>query len=215
MSVPDPEVVPKASRRRFKTEYKVKILREADACTDPGQIGALLRREGLYSSHLTVWRRLRDQGFLVFAGERKRGRKAKPANPQAKRVAGLERENRKLEEKLRKAEIIIDFQKQVQDLLRMHDEGAPKRWPLSAPWPAMSGSPACQALRLPRATWYRRQKPKPTSRPRPAPDRALAADERSTVLSHLDSERSDSAPSEALLSWARGFLRGCTEGIRR
>ena len=126
MSVPDPEVVPKASRRRFKTEYKVKILREADACTDPGQIGALLRREGLYSSHLTVWRRLRDQGFLVFAGERKRGRKAKPADPQAKRVAELERENRQLSEKLRKAEIIIDFQKKVQDLLRMHDQGAPK-----------------------------------------------------------------------------------------
>lgn len=118
---PDPEVVPKARRRRFTAEYKLRILREADACTKPGQIGALLRREGLYSSHLTDWGRRRDKGFLA-AAESRRGRKAKPADPSAKRVAELERENRRLSEKLRKAEIIIDFQKKVQALLSMQDE---------------------------------------------------------------------------------------------
>jgi transposase-like protein len=97
-------------------------LREADACVEPGQIGALLRREGLYSSHLTAWRRRRDNGFLVAAGERRRGRKAKPTDPSAKRVAELERENRRLSEELRKAQIIIDVQKKVQALLSSQDE---------------------------------------------------------------------------------------------
>ena len=73
---PDPQVVPKAERRRFSTEYKLRILAEADRCTEHGQIGALLRREGLYSSHLTTWRRQREQGTLGG----KRGRKP---NPQA------------------------------------------------------------------------------------------------------------------------------------
>ena len=123
---PDPEVVPKASRRRFTADYKLSILREADLCTKPGQVGALLRREGLYSSHLTEWGRLRDKGFLAAAGERRRGRKPKPTDPAAKRIAELERENRVLSEKLRKAEIIIDFQKKVQALLSMQDEAGTK-----------------------------------------------------------------------------------------
>ena len=120
-SAPDPEVVAKPRRRTFSAEYQIRILREADAC-EPGQIGALLRREGLYSSHLTAWRRLRDKGFLVAAGERRRGRKTKPSDPSVKRVAELERENRRLAEELRKAQIIIDFQKKVQALLSMQDE---------------------------------------------------------------------------------------------
>lgn len=119
---PDPEVVPTPHRRRFTAEYKLRILQEAEACTKPGQIGELLRREGLYSSHMTEWRRLRDKGFLVAAGERRRGRKPKPTDPSAKRVAELERENRRLAEKLRKAEIIIDVQKKVQALLSAQDE---------------------------------------------------------------------------------------------
>ena len=121
-AAPDPEVVPKASRRTFSTEYKLRMLHEADICTKPGQIAALLRREGLYASHLGRWRQLRDNGFLVAAGERRRGRKPKPTDPSAKRVAQLERENRELLEKLRKAQIIIDFQKKVQALLSMQDE---------------------------------------------------------------------------------------------
>ena len=123
LSVPDPEVVPKARRRYYTADYKLRVLREADACREAGEIGALLRREGLYSSSLTEWRRLRDKGFLAEAGGRKRGRKAKIVDPNAKRLAELERENQKLSEKLRKAEIIIDFQKKVQDLLRMQEEG--------------------------------------------------------------------------------------------
>lgn len=123
---PDPEVVPKVRRRRFTAEYKLRILREADACTKPGQIGALLRREGLYSSHLSEWSRRRDKGFLTAAGETRRGRKAKPVDPSAKRVAELERENRRLSEKLRKAEIIIDFQKKVQALLNLQDPDGTK-----------------------------------------------------------------------------------------
>lgn len=125
-SAPDPEVVPKARRRRFTAEFKLRILREADACTKPGQVGALLRREGLYSSHLTEWGRLRDKGFLETAGSTRRGRKAKPVDPSAKRLAELERENQRLSEKLRKAEIIIEFQKKVQALLSMHDQDGTK-----------------------------------------------------------------------------------------
>ncbi len=123
---PDSEVIPKARRRTFTAEYKLRILREAEKCTQSGQIGALLRREGLYSSHLTEWGRLRDKGFLAAAGDRRRGRRAKPTDPSAKRVAELERANRRLSEKLRKAEIIIDFQKKVQALLSLQDkEGKP------------------------------------------------------------------------------------------
>lgn len=123
---PDPEVVPKARRRSFTAEYKLRILREAETCTKLGQIGALLRREGLYSSHLTEWGRLRDKGFLATAAERRRGRQAKPADPSVKRVEELERENQRLSEKLRKAEIIIDFQKKVQALLSMQDQDGTK-----------------------------------------------------------------------------------------
>jgi transposase-like protein len=123
---PDPEVVPKPRRRTFSVEYKLRILREAERCTRPGQVGALLRREGLYSSHLTEWGRLRDQGFLATAGERRRGRTPRPIDPSAKRVAELECENRRLSEKLRKAEIIIDFQKKVQALLSIQDEAETK-----------------------------------------------------------------------------------------
>ena len=125
-SAPDPEVVPKASRRRFTSEFKLRVLREADACTKSGQVGALLRREGLYSSHITEWNRLRDNGFLAVAGETRRGRKAKPVDPSAKRLAELEREIQRLSEKLRKAEIIIDFQKKVQALLSMQDQDGTK-----------------------------------------------------------------------------------------
>jgi transposase-like protein len=115
-------VVPKARRRTFSVEYQLRIVREANACTQPGQIGALLRREGLYSSHLVTWRRLHDRAVLGALGERRRGRKPKPVDPSAKRVAELERENRRLTEELRKARIIIDFQKKVQVLLSLQDE---------------------------------------------------------------------------------------------
>ena len=97
-SSPDPEVMPRARRRTFTAEYKARILREADACTKPGELGALLRREGLYSSHLTKWRRDRAAGALRGLKPKKRGRKG--PSPEAKRIGELERENRRLKEEL-------------------------------------------------------------------------------------------------------------------
>lgn len=114
---PDPEVVEKPARRRFTAAYKLEILKEAEACSERGEIGALLRREGLYSSHLTTWRGQRDQGSLRALAPAKRGRKAKPRNPPADEVARLERENSKLQKRLQQAELIIDVQKKVADLL--------------------------------------------------------------------------------------------------
>ena len=114
--VADSEVSEKARRRRFSAEYKLRVLQEADACSEPGEIGALLRREGLYSSHLGVWRRQRDEGTLQGLS-RKRGRKAKPKNPLLKKVAELERENARLKSRLMQAETIIDVQKKVSQIL--------------------------------------------------------------------------------------------------
>ena len=114
----DPEVAAKAKRRRFTPEYKLRIVREAAAAKTPGEIGALLRREGLYSSHLADWRRQRERG--EFAGlSAKRGRKAEPVNPLAKRVAELEREKRRLERKLEQAELLLDIQKKASRLLEI------------------------------------------------------------------------------------------------
>lgn len=110
------EVPEKAERRRFTPEYKLRILEEADACREPGETGALLRREGLYSSHLGKWRELRRNGALSALRAKKRGRKLR-RDPQGKRVEQLERENRRLREELRKAQVIIDVQKKVARLL--------------------------------------------------------------------------------------------------
>ena len=107
---PDPEVVEKPKRRRFSAEYRLRIVREADACKEPGQIGALLRREGLYSSLLTAWRRQRDKEALEGLRSKKRGPKSKAVDPRVKR---LEREVSRLKRKLDQAETIIDIQKKV------------------------------------------------------------------------------------------------------
>jgi len=107
---PDPEVTARHARRRFTTKYKREILRKADACTQPGQVGELLRKEGLYSSHLVTWRRGREEGLTP----KKRGRKTTPVDP---RVKKFEQENRRLERRLQRAEAIIDFQKKVHALL--------------------------------------------------------------------------------------------------
>ena len=113
--IPDPEVVPKAKRRKFSAEYKRRILDEADSCTEPGQIGALLRREGLYSSHLTTWRRQRDRGLIQALSPKKRGRKRK--DELEREVARLQRENARLQARLEQAEMIIDVQKKLSQLL--------------------------------------------------------------------------------------------------
>ena len=111
---PDPEVPAKVERRQFTAEYRLRILKQADACQKPGELGALLRREGLYSSLLTNWRRLREQGTLQDMRERRRGPKPRPIDP---RVKQLEIENRRLQRKLLRAETIITLQKKVAEIL--------------------------------------------------------------------------------------------------
>lgn len=113
----DPEVSDRPRRRRFNAEYKRGIVRAAAQCTRPGEIGILLRREGLYSSHLADWRREFEKGGTSALSPKKRGRKAKEADPAEKRALQLERENRRLTERLRQAEIIIDVQKKVSQML--------------------------------------------------------------------------------------------------
>jgi transposase-like protein len=113
---PDPEVVADAKRRAFTAEYKLRILAEADAAAHSGAIGALLRREGLYSSHLVTWRRERQAGILKGLTPHKRGPKSK-RNPQEEEMQKLRRENQHLTEELRKAVIVMDVQKKVGALL--------------------------------------------------------------------------------------------------
>ncbi len=116
-SDPDPEVPAKARRRTFTAKYKLETLAEADECSAPGELGQLLRRKGLYSSHLSKWRKQREVGALAGLTPKKRGRKPRPVAPQARRVAELERENARLRDKLAKAETIIDVQKKLSQLL--------------------------------------------------------------------------------------------------
>jgi transposase-like protein len=105
--VPDPEVTP-SGRRRFTAAYKLSILAEAEGCREPGEVGALLRREGLYSSHLSKWREQRRQGELAGLEAKKRGR---PSDPQAEEIERLRRENERLKRQLARAEVIIEAQK--------------------------------------------------------------------------------------------------------
>ena len=108
---PDSEVTARRARRRFTTLYKLEMLRKADACTRAGQLGALLRKEGLYSSHLVTWRRQREDGLTP----KKRGRKTTRVDPQLKK---LERENRRLMSRLQKAEALLAFQKKFPNSCR-------------------------------------------------------------------------------------------------
>ena len=114
---PDPEVPARHAKRRFTTAYKLDILRRADGCTRPGELGALLRKEGLYSSHLVTWRRQREHGLRP----KKRGRKPTSTDPRVKTLeraqVALATENRRLERRLQRAETIIAFQKKVAELL--------------------------------------------------------------------------------------------------
>jgi transposase-like protein len=115
--VPDVEVVAKPTRRRFTAEYKRRILREADACTEPGAIGALLRREGLYSSNLTTWRTQRARGELAGLTPKKRGPAPQPKNPLAAKVVALEREVTRQKARAERAEALVALQKKVAELL--------------------------------------------------------------------------------------------------
>jgi transposase-like protein len=111
------EVLAKAARRRFTAEYKRRILKEADGCTQPGEIGALLRREGLYSSHLSAWRAARERGELAGLAPRRRGPKAKQVDARDRRIRELERENRRLAARAERAEALVEVQKKLSVLL--------------------------------------------------------------------------------------------------
>jgi transposase-like protein len=119
--------VPKAKRRKFSAEYKWRMLEEADNCTEAGQVGTLLRREGLYSSHLSTWRRQRESGLLEGLRPRKRGRKRK--DELEREVVRLRRENGRLQDSLEQAEMIIEVQKKLSRLLGLATEenGARRR----------------------------------------------------------------------------------------
>jgi transposase-like protein len=117
---PDPEVAEKKPRRKFTAKYKLAILEKADKCTQPGQLGALLRKEGLYSSNLTTWREQKNDGLLTALAPKKRGRKKIEKNPLAKELAKLQRENEQLRKKLKKAETIIEVQKKCQTSWGVH-----------------------------------------------------------------------------------------------
>jgi transposase len=112
--VPDPAVEAKPVRRRFTAEYKLRILREVERAKEPGDVGAILRREGLYSSHLSHWRQERDRVAKSALASRKRGPKPRVEDP---RIQKLERENARLQRKLEQAETIIAFQKKLSEML--------------------------------------------------------------------------------------------------
>ncbi len=115
-SIPDPESPVKNGRRRFSACYKARIVREADACREPGEVGALLRREGLYSSHLTHWRRDYRKGVESALADDKRGRKP-VKNPLEDELGRLRKELDRTQRKLRQAETIIEFQKNLSEML--------------------------------------------------------------------------------------------------
>jgi transposase-like protein len=113
----DVQVAAKPRRRTYTAEYKRRILKEADACATPGAVGALLRREGLYSSHLVVWRRARGQGELAALTAKRRGRKPTPVDPRDRKIAELERQLVEMTGRAQRAEALVDAQKNLAALL--------------------------------------------------------------------------------------------------
>ena len=117
MTKEDVQVVAKAHRRVFTAEYKRRILTAADACATPGAVGALLRREGLYSSHLVVWRRARARGELAALTPKQRGRKPTPVDPRERKIVELERHVAQLTARAERAEALVELQKKLAVLL--------------------------------------------------------------------------------------------------
>ena len=121
----DVQVVAKPRRRTYTVEYKRRILKEADACTAPGAIGALLRREGLYSSLLVEWRRARGRGELAALTPRKRGRKPTPVDPRDRKITELERQLAQMTGRAERAEALVEAQKNLAALLGRPGTSAP------------------------------------------------------------------------------------------
>ena len=125
VGVEDVQVAAKPRRRTYTAEYKRRILREADGCTTPGAVGALLRREGLYSSHLVVWRRARGRGELAALTPKRRGRRPRPVDPRDRKIAELERQLAAMTGRAERAEALVDAQKNLAALLGRPGASAP------------------------------------------------------------------------------------------
>src|SRR5262245_47013029 len=126
-SVPNSEVAAKPTRRRFTAEYKLRVLRESESLSQPGAIGALLRREGLYSTHMSAWRRQRDRRALKTLQALRRGRKPEPGQELRQRIAELEVDKQPLQERLRQAEAIISAPKKLSEILALSQDGTAPR----------------------------------------------------------------------------------------
>lgn len=122
-TVPEVEVDPKAQRRQFSAKYKLDILKRAEECTAPGSLGAMLRAEGLYSSHLATWRRQREAGELEGLKPKQRGRKRVEVDARDRKIVELQRENAKLTARAERAEALVELQKKVASLLGTPLEG--------------------------------------------------------------------------------------------
>ena len=116
-TAPDPEVTDRPKRRRFTAEYKRKILKQADACTRPGELGALLRREGVYSSSLGAWRAARERGEINGLAPKKRGPKTSAPDPRDRELAAKDREIARLSARAERAEALIEVQKKLSQIL--------------------------------------------------------------------------------------------------
>ena len=200
-TLPAPTLISPGRLIIIRPKHRLRILTQADACKKPGELGALLRREGLYSSLLTNGRRQREQGALQDMRGRRRGPKPRPVDP---RVKQLEAENRRLQRKLQRAETIITLQKKS-----CRDPGDPPETPrhrrarlmiaIEAVTTTGATAALCQSVGLARATLYRRRQPARSSTPTPraASSRALGPAERQAVLDVLHSERFvDQSPAE-------------------
>ena len=187
-----PELSDRPRRRTFTAQDKLRILAETDRAAESGGIGAVLRREGLYSSALTDWRRQRDAGAFDALAPARRGPKPAEPNPLAAELALLQRDNARLTLRLQRAEAIIELQKKVAELLGIPLAPEQRRRALSeavvalAPASGMT-APACAALGVSRATTQRRRAqlaaPPPAVRhPRPKPARALTPPQQQAVL---------------------------------
>ncbi|MCL2823919.1 MAG: IS3 family transposase [Polyangiaceae bacterium] len=196
ISIPaDPEVCSDRPRRRkFSADQKQMILEAVDACSEPGQISAILRRERIYTSHIAGWRRQRDIGAISALGPKEHERKPRPDPSIAARVKQLEHEKLSLDERLSKAEFLIDLQKEVFARSRASNSQSGQRIRKSIDAIAALGAAvglgrACAALGVPRASYYRSLQPPRAPCKRRSPPRTLSDAERQAVIDILHSDR--------------------------
>ena len=212
---PDTEVTAKPARRRFTAAYKLSVVERADRCKEPGEVGRLRRREGLYSSQLSAWRKAAREGSLQELGK-KRGPKPRPAEEKRWReeVRRLQRENTGLRRRLLEADAVAERQAKrcgtAEDKAPAWEEVAKIVNDLAG---EVGIAPACKALGVCRSTYYRRRARRSGSpRPRPTPPRALPAAERKDVFDVLCSERFvDRSPAEIFATLLDDGVYLCSE----